>query len=844
MCIYTVQFFRSLKRLAPVSLLLLAACSSGGGSDTPATVTYSIGGSISGLIGTVVLQNNGGDNLSVSADGTFTFATRIATGSAYNVSVLTQPTGQTCSASANAGTASADVTTVVVTCSSNPARTIGGSVTGLTGTGLVLQNNGGDDLPIGAAGPFAFTTPVADGGGYIVSVKTQPSGQSCTVTNASGTAVANVTNVVVTCSTITYAIKAAISGLAGTVVLQNNGKDNYSVSSNLTITFLTRYSDGAAYNVTVLTQPSAQTCTVNGGTGTVAGADVTVPVICSSNTYSVGGSVAGLTGTVQLRNSATNELFSVNSPASTFTFLTKIAQGSNSVVTVNAQPLNQYCTVTNGIINSISGNVSTVAVNCVPTHTIGGNIFSNNNAGGGPTLQNNGGDALAIDAITTTPTPFTFATQVPEGGTYAVTQSVRASGPSQNCVVTGGDNGSGGGTVAAGPVTSVLVTCTNINAVPKFALVANSTANTVFSYTIGGTGALTQAGTAIATESEPYAVAVEPSGKYAYVVNRTAGSISAYIIDTVVGSPTYGQLTVADLNGTIVNGAAIATVNTPMSISIHPSGKFMYVLGKGNLDVFGGTTPSAIAAYSLDAATTFALAVIDLAPFDGNKTTLTPGLLSYAIVADPSGRFVYVTNYGDGIVAGTVSAYTVDQTSGALTSVGDIAAGVGPSSVAVDPRGNCALVTNNVGNSVSAYSIDQTTGALTAVTGSPYATGAAPRSVAIDPVNGLYAYVANAGGHPSPGQVSGYAIDPATCALATMDTDAVTGGINATINAGVIPFSVSIDPTARYVYVTNLSDNTVSTYSIGTGVAGGALTPVGTATATGTGPASVTTVAY
>ncbi|HEY0666012.1 MAG TPA: beta-propeller fold lactonase family protein, partial [Gallionella sp.] len=105
----------------------------------------------------------------------------------------------------------------------------------------------------------------------------------------------------------------------------------------------------------------------------------------------------------------------------------------------------------------------------------------------------------------------------------------------------------------------------------------------------------------------------------------------------------------------------------------------------------------------------------------------------------------------------------------------------------------------------------------------------------IDPVAGLYVYVANAG----IGAVSGYALDPATCALTTMDTDAVTGGTQATIAAGVTPLSVSIDPSSQYVYVANFTDNTVSTYSIG---ASGALTPVGTATATGAGPGSVTTV--
>src|SRR5215471_3535145 len=57
------------------------------------TATYQVGGTVSGLSGTVVLQDNGGDDLSVSANGGFTFATGLASGSAYKVTVKTNPAG-------------------------------------------------------------------------------------------------------------------------------------------------------------------------------------------------------------------------------------------------------------------------------------------------------------------------------------------------------------------------------------------------------------------------------------------------------------------------------------------------------------------------------------------------------------------------------------------------------------------------------------------------------------------------------------------------------------------------------------------------------------------------------
>jgi hypothetical protein len=84
-----------------------------------------------------------------------------------------------------------------------PPVNIGGSVTGLTGSGLVLQNNGADDETITAAGAFIFDTTVPAGSGYAVTVKTQPSipAQKCTVARGSGTATSGgVDNVLVTCT--------------------------------------------------------------------------------------------------------------------------------------------------------------------------------------------------------------------------------------------------------------------------------------------------------------------------------------------------------------------------------------------------------------------------------------------------------------------------------------------------------------------------------------------------------------------------------------------------------------------------------------------------------------------
>ena len=68
----------------------------------------------------------------------------------------------------------------------DPEYRIGGTVTGLVGSGLVLSCNGEEDLPISTDGAFVFPTPLPDNSEYSVTIKAQPSDSICTVTNGSG----------------------------------------------------------------------------------------------------------------------------------------------------------------------------------------------------------------------------------------------------------------------------------------------------------------------------------------------------------------------------------------------------------------------------------------------------------------------------------------------------------------------------------------------------------------------------------------------------------------------------------------------------------------------------------
>ena len=108
----------------------------------------------------------------------------------------------------------------------NPAYTVGGTVGGLTGSGLVLENNLGDNLFISGNGLFTFATSVATGSPYSVSVLTQPVGQVCTVTNGNGTmGNANISNVQVTCANpVSYGLGITTSGTGSGTVTDNLGE--------------------------------------------------------------------------------------------------------------------------------------------------------------------------------------------------------------------------------------------------------------------------------------------------------------------------------------------------------------------------------------------------------------------------------------------------------------------------------------------------------------------------------------------------------------------------------------------------------------------------------------------
>jgi len=174
---------------------------------------------------------------------------------------------------------------------------IGGSITGLTASGLVLLDNGSDTLQVAAnATTYTFATKLGAGGGYAVTIPMQPTGETCSVANPSGTVgSSDVTNVNVSCSALaTFTIGGNISGLtaSGLVLLDNSGDALTVQAYGSTFTFATALVSGAAYAVTVKTQPAGETCQVTSDRGTVSANVTTVAVACTTGFSGRGTNVA------------------------------------------------------------------------------------------------------------------------------------------------------------------------------------------------------------------------------------------------------------------------------------------------------------------------------------------------------------------------------------------------------------------------------------------------------------------------------------------------------------------------------------------------------------------------
>jgi 6-phosphogluconolactonase (cycloisomerase 2 family) len=281
--------------------------------------------------------------------------------------------------------------------------------------------------------------------------------------------------------------------------------------------------------------------------------------------------------------------------------------------------------------------------------------------------------------------------------------------------------------------------------------VANASSKNVVHFAIASDGSLTAKETLTLSDT-PVSLAVNPAGNYLYVLyGSSSANLGVYALSSGTLATTatatypltlagYGTDTILPTAVTVLNSGAevYATVydqtaynpNGSATSTAHPGWVFGFTVGSNG--TLAGTTNS---------------------PYQA-------GIKPSALAADPTNRFVYVTDWASNQLVG----YTIG-TNGALTYMlnGPFKTGNEPSGVVVDPRGSYIYVTNSLDNDLSAYTITLASGSPSTLagTGSAYSTDTEPVALAIDPALGRFIYTANHLGNSA----SGFRMNTSTGAL-------------------------------------------------------------------------------
>ena len=397
---------------------------------------------------------------------------------------------------------------------------IGGTVTGLHGSGLVLENNSGDSLTITGNGTFTFTDGIKNNDAYSVTVATEPSDpvQTCTVHNGSGTIdAAAITNVVVTCvqagrfafvadqtanaiSAFGISTSGVLSAVAGSPYA-SGGTAPYSmvVDPNQAYLYVANYSSNSV-SVYAIDYDTGQLS--SSGTAIPTGNNPAAVVVDPSNSY------------LYVANWSDGTVSAYTISAGVATAIT----GSPYIVGTDpfalaVDPSGNFLYVTNYGSNDVT--VFSIGVGTGELTTISGSPFG---TGTGPVaIAIDPTDTFAYVANETSDSISEFALDPTTGALTVVTGSPLGTGSAPESLV-------------VAPTGSYLygANVTSANAVGTFGLTAT-------------TGVLSIAST-VAAGSLPLSVAVDPAGTFVYAANYNSGSVSVYSVSgstltAVSGSP-------------------------------------------------------------------------------------------------------------------------------------------------------------------------------------------------------------------------------------------------------------------------------------------------------------------
>ena len=653
-------------RLVLTLLLPLALARCADREPQPGAQEYTVGGTVTGLEGSGLVLEYGGETLAITNDGSFTFARKASTGSTYEVKVATQPSEptQACTVTHGVGIIrAANATDVTVTCGV-PAFKVGGTVTGLVGTGLKLKN-GAETLNVTANGAFQFAAPVESRAAYAVTVATQPTGpaQRCTVSGGEGiVGTADVTSITVNCDISKFTVGGFVSGLNGTLVLSNgSGAQEQTVTltgtgsaANTSFSFPTGLETGTPYDVKVKTPPETQDCTIARGTGTVGSSNVTnISVTCTTRAYLVNVAVSGLVGSVVVKNNDSDSLtFTANE---TKAFNNRVTEGGSYFVTVGTQPETQTCTSEQTASAPIGTSAVTVKVTCVTNQFFVGGTASG--LATGETLElTNGAEELSVSANGA----FQFTQKVDQGAAYAV--AVKTAPAGKQCSVANGS-----GTMGGADVTNMTVACS------------------ATTYTVGGNlSGLATGGTVKLRNNDGDELTLTANSGFTFATPVAEGG--GYNV-TVSAQPTGQRCTVANGNGADlmanVTNVAVSCANLYTvggTVTGLSSGKTLVLTNNGgnDLSVAGGGTSFTFTTGLLSGAA-YAVAVktqpagLNCTVANGTGTVASANVTTVSVTCVVPPARVSVLRVGDGAAAlsaaaATVTIDTYDVVSGTRTT--------------------------------------------------------------------------------------------------------------------------------------------------------------------------------
>jgi len=534
------------------ALVVITACGGGdgtpgGGDGTPPT--YSIGGTLSGIDPgqSVILKDNGGDDLTVSANGAFTFAAKVSSGGSYAVTVGTQPQGMYCAVAGGSGTASADVSSVAVACAG--PYTVGGTVSGLVGQGLELVL-GPQHFGISANGNYMFPTALYPGpSGNSVSIAQQPQSpaQRCIVQNPYFTStppnVSDISDVNIVCgefsfvansgadSISTFSIDATSGALfsVGPPVAADRGPSAIAGTIDKKYLYVSnsRSNDVSAFAV----DPSSGALTTVPGSPFAAGTSPRAVAVFTSTACTSRGGHCQLLENLYVANSGSDivSAYQIDQSTGVLTPLASYATGTGpSAMAVGpGAPFTPFLYIANtGGSNDISafliGSLTPVAGSPFPSN---GNVSS---------LAFGAGDAFLYPPGSSNGSP----------GYKGLLYAANASGGTAS--IMGFSIHPYMGDANDGALTSLpgfpydLPSCSYIVADQTGAYLYATAGTNVFGFSIDKqTGALSPLpGSPIAVGATADSVSVDPANQFLYVTNHSAGKVTGFKLNAATGELT------------------------------------------------------------------------------------------------------------------------------------------------------------------------------------------------------------------------------------------------------------------------------------------------------------------